>query len=104
MGHVSEVDNRTLRGEPQETRVFGVPVGQLGWFASLLIGTAIGAMAFFIGTFLGIVGILFYNTAAHGSVDFADSYKLVGLPLGAVVAVLALGFLGTVWVKRKLRG
>jgi hypothetical protein len=84
--------------------VFGIPVGRLGWFASLLIGTAIGAMMFAAGTFLGIMSILIYNSVAHGSVDFADSYKYVGLPLGALSGAVALGFLGVVWVKRKLRG
>jgi hypothetical protein len=103
MGRATEIDNRTLPGEPGEARVFGVPVGQLGWFASLLIGTATGFMVFFAGTFLGILGILIYNSAMHGTVDFSDSYKFVGIPLGAVAMVIALGFLGAVWVKRKLR-
>jgi hypothetical protein len=103
MGRATEIDNDDAAGMQGESRVFGVPVGRLGWFASLLIGTAIGAMMFFAGTFLGIVGILIYNSVAHGSVDFADSYKFVGLPLGTVAGVVALGYLGGVWVKGKLR-
>ena len=104
MGRVSELDNDATAGGQGESTIFGIPVGRLGGFSTLLIGTAIGAMMFFAGTFLGIMGILIYNIAAHGSVDFADSYKYVGLPLGAVFGTVALGYLGTVWVKRKLRG
>ncbi len=80
--------------------LFGVPVGGLGWFASLLIGTAAGFAAFFAATFCGIFGILIYNSATHHAVDFAVSYRLIGLPVGSVVLVLALGYLGTLWVRR----
>ena len=82
--------------------LFGVPLGDLGWFASLLMGTAAGFAAFFASTFCAIVAILFYNTAAHGAVDFADSYKRIGLPIGLLVLVLALGYLGTLWVRRHI--
>jgi hypothetical protein len=75
-------------------------VGGLGWFASLLIGTAAGFAAFFAATFCGIFGILIYNSTAHHAVDFAVSYRLIGLPVGSVVLVLALGYLGTLWVRR----
>jgi hypothetical protein len=75
-------------------------VGGLGWFASLLIGTAAGFAAFFAATFCGIFGILIYNTATHHAVDYAVSYRLIGLPVGSVVLVLALGYLGTQWVRR----
>lgn len=83
--------------------LFGVPVGNFGWFASLLIGFASGFIAFFAATFCAIVFILIDNTAFHGTIDFAKSYKLIGLPVGLVVLVLALGYLGTLWMKRILR-
>jgi hypothetical protein len=37
------------------------------------------------------------------AVDFALAYKAVGLPVGAVVMALALGFLGVQWAKRMAR-
>ena len=87
--------------------VFGVPVGDLGWFTSLLIGLALGMAAFFFATFLGIFFILIYNQAGHhvgsAALDYADSYRRVGLPAGALVAITALGYLGMLWTKRKLR-
>ena len=75
----------------------------MGWFASLLMGVASGFMAFFASTFCAIVFILIYNTALHGSIDFALSYRRVGFPIGVVVMALALSYLGTLWFKRILR-
>jgi len=82
--------------------VFGAPVKDLGWFASLIMGVAAGMMAFFAATFVAIFSILFYNAGGH-HVDFALTYKWVGIPLGLTVMALSLGYLGTFWVKRKLR-
>jgi hypothetical protein len=83
--------------------LFGVPIGDMGWFASLLMGVASGFMAFFASTFWAIVFILIYNTAAHATIDFALSYRRVGFPIGVIVMVLALSYLGTLWVKRIVR-
>ena len=83
--------------------LFGVPVGDLGWFTSLLMGFASGFAAFFAATFCGIVTILVYNSATHGTVDYALSYRAVGLPVGLVVLLAALGYLGTLWCRRIFR-
>jgi hypothetical protein len=82
--------------------IFGAPVRDLGWFASLVMGLATGVMAFFAATFVGIVFILFWNTAGHHA-DYTVSYRLMGLPTGLVVGVAALAYLGTFWVKRITR-
>ena len=84
----------------KEGVLLGVPLGDLGWFQSLLMGTALGFAAFFLVTFLSIIALLFYSTAGHHTVDFAWSYKRAGLPAGLVVAVLALGFLAVQWSRR----
>ena len=83
--------------------LFGVPVGDLGWFATLIMGLATGFAAFFAATFCGIMGILFYNSAGHHTVDFALSYRRIGLPIGLVVAILTLSYLGSLWIRRQLR-
>lgn len=83
--------------------VFGLPLGDLGWFASLLMGTSAGFAAFFAGTFLGIVGLTIYGGAAHAAVDYSLSYRRVGLPLGLVVLVVSYAILGTLWVRRITR-
>jgi hypothetical protein len=83
--------------------LFGVPLGDLGWLTSLLMSFALGFAAFFAATFCAIIGTLFYNTATHHAVDFSLTYKRVGLPVGLLVLVVTLGYLGTLWVRRQLR-
>jgi uncharacterized BrkB/YihY/UPF0761 family membrane protein len=83
--------------------LFGVPLGDLGWFTSLLMSFALGFAAFFAATFCAIVGILFYNTATHHAVDLSLTYTRVGLPIGVLVLLVALLYLGTLWVRRQLR-
>jgi hypothetical protein len=78
-------------------------MGDLGWFASLLIGAAVGFSAFFAATFIGIVGIMIYNSTTHHSVDYALSYQRGGLIAGVVMLILSWGYLGTLWVKRITR-
>ena len=80
--------------------LFGVPVKDMGLFASLLMGFASGFLAFFASTFVGIVSILFYNTGGHHTVDYAYSYTRVGLPIGLVCGVIALSYLGMLWIRR----
>ena len=87
----------------RDGQLFGIPLGDLGWFASLLMGTVSGFAAFFAATFVGIFGILIYNSATHQTVDLAVSYKRIGLPVGITVMAVALAYLGTLWVKRQMR-
>ena len=82
--------------------LFGVPLGDLGWFASLLMGLATGFTAFFLATFLGIVGLLIANSTGHRA-DYAISYRWIGLPGGVLVAVVARSYLGTLWARRIAR-
>jgi hypothetical protein len=86
-----------------QAHLFGVPMGDLGWFASLLMGAAAGFIAFFAATFLGIAGIMIYNSSTHHSVDYALSYQRGGLIAGIVTLVVAWGYLGTLWVRRITR-
>jgi hypothetical protein len=75
----------------------------MGWFASLLMAVASGFMAFFASTFCAIVFILIDRTAAHGTIDFTISYRLVGLPIGLIVMAVALVYMGTLWCRRIFR-
>jgi hypothetical protein len=85
-------------------RIFGIPYGDFGLFASFLISAALGFMTFFAVTFCSIFAILIYNGATHHAVDLSYSYKFVALPAGCVVLVIALFTLGGVWVRRRLTG
>ncbi len=86
--------------------LFGIPLGDLGWFQSLLMGVATGMAAFFLATFLAIFLLLAYimvTGKSAGDVNFALTYKAIGLPIGAVVMAFALGFLGIQWARRMAR-
>lgn len=81
---------------------FGIPVGDFGWFGSLLIGVAAGFIAFFATTFCSIIIILIADSA-HANIDYAISYRYIGFPVGVVAMIAALSYLGTLWFRRVMR-
>lgn len=83
--------------------LLGIPLGDLGWFQSLLMGAATGMAAFFLSTFAAIVCMLIYMSATHRSVDFAKSYRDFGFPIGVAAMALALSYLGVQWARRMAR-
>jgi hypothetical protein len=100
------VSNSAPNAVPRKTfaagYVFGAPVQELGLIASLIMGLATGFIGFFAATFVGIVVVMFLNASGHAA-DYTMSYRLIGLPVGLVMGVSALAYLGTFWVKRILR-
>jgi hypothetical protein len=84
--------------------IWGIPLGDFGLFASLLISFSLGFASFFLATFLAIFTLLFYNEGGHHNVDFADTYKFVGLPVGLLVLAVSLIFFGSLWIRRKIAG
>lgn len=87
----------------QEGVLFGIPLGDLGWFSSLLMGLATGFAAFFATTFLSIVTLLIYRITSGHNPDFAIAYRDIGFPVGCVVLVLALGYLSVLYARRIAR-
>lgn len=87
----------------REGVLLGIPLGDLGWFQSLLMGLATGFAAFFLTTFCAIMSLLVYTETTHHAVDFAWSYRRAGFPVGVVVMALALGYLAFQWVRRMRR-
>ncbi len=87
----------------QDGVLFGIPMGDLGWFQSLLMGLATGFAAFFLTTFAAIVVLLTYQMATHRTPNYDITYKHFGFPVGLVTGVLALGYLGILWTRRMAR-
>lgn len=87
----------------REGTIFGIPMGDLGWFQSLLMGLATGFTAFFLATLLSIIGFAIYAGVTHTTPDFAMTYKRIGLPIGLGVGIAALAFLGVQWIRRLTR-
>jgi uncharacterized membrane protein YphA (DoxX/SURF4 family) len=83
--------------------LFGIPLGDLGWFSSLLMGLATGFAAFFLTTFVSIMALLFYRVGSGRNPDFAIAYRDIGFPIGIVVLLLALGYLSTLYIRRLRR-
>ncbi len=88
--------------QPGTTRIFGIPAGDFGLFASLLISAALGFIAFFGVTFLSIFGLLIYNSAGHHKVTLDVSYKYFGLPAGIAVLLISGLTLLAIWLRRKI--
>src|SRR5258708_15926168 len=103
MAHASQHGNPISPRTPGSGYLFGIPLGDLGWFTSLLMSFALGFAAFFAATFFAIFGFLIYNTATHHALDFALTYRRGGGSLGVVGLVLALGYFGELWGGRQLR-
>ena len=82
--------------------IFGAPVQDLGIIASLIMGLAVGFMGFFAATFVGIVVVMVMISSGHPA-DYTISYRLIGLPVGILLGVSSLLYLGTFWVKRIMR-
>jgi ABC-type dipeptide/oligopeptide/nickel transport system permease subunit len=83
--------------------LFGIPLGDLGWFASLLMGLTTGMVAFFLTTFVAIVIMLIEQSATHRVPAYDMAYKHFGLPVGGVVLVVAMTYLGVQWARRMAR-
>jgi nitrate reductase gamma subunit len=83
-------------------RLFGVPLGDFGLFASMLISCALGFMAFFGVTFLSIFGLMIYNRAGEHHVTLDTSYKFIALPAGIFVLIVSFAGLFILWLRRKL--
>jgi hypothetical protein len=85
-------------------RLFGVPIGGFGLFASTLIAVALGFMTFFGVTFLSIFGLMIYNHAGGHHVTLDTAYKFIALPAGIFVLIVSLAALLAIWVRRKMTG
>jgi len=95
---------RTLHDARGEKRRFlGFPLDGFGLFTSLLLALATAFLTFFATTTLAIFSMLGWNLVGHHAVNFADSYRMVGLPAGVVALVLATGVFGTLWIKTRTR-
>jgi hypothetical protein len=85
-------------------RLLGIPLGDFGFFRSLLLAAAAGFLTFFATCFLAIVALLLYNTLGHHRVNYADTYLYAAFPAGVTVLFLGLVFFTGVWLKRRLSG
>lgn len=89
---------------PQPTKILGIPLGDMGFFHSLMVAVIFGFIAFFAACFFAIFGLLIYNQAGHHNVDMADAYIYGGVPVGVAGLAIAVVVLMGMWLRRKLAG
>jgi hypothetical protein len=104
MGPVFEV-NMIQSASPARpgAKVFGFPIDGFGLLTSFLLALATGFFTFFATTFLAIFGLLVWNGILGHNVDYADTYRDVGLPAGVVVLAIALVVFGSLWLRAKIK-
>lgn len=84
--------------------VLGFPLEGFGFFQSLLLSVAAAFFTFFASTCIAIFTLLAWNQIGHHTVNYADTYLYVGLPLGVLVLVAAVPYFGVLWIRAKARG
>jgi hypothetical protein len=83
--------------------VLGFPLRGFGLFTSLLLSFATALFTFCLTTMIAIFSLLIWNLGGKHSIDYADSYRFIGLPAGLVVLVLALPFFLVLWIRSKFQ-
>jgi hypothetical protein len=84
-------------------RVFGFPLDGFSLFQSLLLSVASAFFTFFATTCIAIFALLAWNVFGGHTINYADTYRYVGLPAGVLVLVVALPLFLVLWVKSKVR-
>ena len=51
--------------EQAGAKFFGIPLGDFGFFTSVLMAFTVGFLSFFLFTFLAIFGLTIYNGMGH---------------------------------------
>jgi hypothetical protein len=87
---------------PGGKTILGFPLRGFGLFTSLLLSFASALLTFCITTMIAIFSLLVWNLGGKHSVDFADSYRYVGLPASLVALAIALPFFLVLWIRAKI--
>ena len=91
-------------GFRRDHRTFlGVPLRGFGLLTSLLFSFAAAFLTFFAATGVAIFALLAWNLSGHHAINYAISYRYIGLPAAILVLLIALPVFGTLWVRTKLQ-
>jgi hypothetical protein len=88
---------------PTGKTVLGFPLRGFGLFTSLLLSFASALFTFCLTTMVAIFSLLIWNLGFKHSVDYADSYRYVGLPASLLALIVALPFFGVLWIRAKFQ-
>ena len=88
---------------PAGKTVLGFPLRGFGLLTSLLLSFASALITFCLTTMIAIFSLLIWNLGFRHSVDFAITYRYIGLPAALVVLFVALPYFGVLWIRAKFR-
>jgi len=83
--------------------ILGFPLEGFSLFQSLLLSFAAALFTFCATTCVSIFGLLVWNLILGHSINFADTYRYVGLPASLLVLAIALPYFIVLWVRAKIR-
>ena len=83
--------------------VLGFPLRGFSLFQSLLLSFAAALFTFCATTCVSIFALLVWNQLLGHSIDFADTYRYIGLPASLLALAIALPYFITLWVRAKIR-
>lgn len=101
--HSNQTMHTAPIGRPPGRSVLGFPLEGFGLFSSLLLAFASAFFTFFATTCIAIFSLLAWNIIGGHSVNYADTYRYVGLPAGLLVLAIALPVFATLWIRAKFR-
>ena len=87
---------------PAGKTVLGFPLRGFGLFTSLLLSFASALFVFCLTTMIAIFSLLVWNLGGRHAVDYAISYRYIGLPASLVVLAIALPFFLILWIRAKI--
>ena len=88
---------------PAGKTVLGYPLRGFGLFTSLLLSFAAALLTFCLATMIAIFSLLIWNLGGKHAVDYAISYRYIGLPAALVVLFVALPFFLVLWIRSKFQ-
>jgi hypothetical protein len=100
---VAKVTHAATNPSRSTDSVLGFPLAGFSLFQSMLLSLAAAFFTFFLTTCVAIFSLLVWNGVLHHTIDYADSYRYVGLPAGVLVLVLAVPFFAALWIRAKVQ-
>ena len=94
---------QSIQHNQNSGRVFGFPLEGFSLFQGLLLSFAAALFAFCATTCVSIFALLVWNLMLGHSVNFADTYRYIGLPASLLTLAIALPYFLTLWVRAKIR-
>lgn len=82
--------------------VLGFPLRGFGLLTSLLLSFASALITFCLATMIAIFSLLVWNLGGKHAVDYAISYRYIGLPASLIVLAIALPLFLVLWIRAKI--